>query len=151
MADAPDPSIVEAKRVYEERTRLQELIRRAAISRQIRLDRALVMRQWYEMGTETGQRARYNKLYSHLNRVASFLFAPGTVRFGVHLPPNTRTLWLPAAAVARDEFRQTWEDAQADAVMDLALEWSLVYGAIIPKVQKDPETGFRFGNIAPWN
>ena len=67
----------------DEKTRLAELIRRAEVSRELRRTRALTLRQWYQMGSESGSRARYNKLFSHLNRVAAFLFPPGTVRFGV--------------------------------------------------------------------
>lgn len=135
----------------DEKTRLAELIRRAEVSRDLRRTRALTLRQWYDMGSESGSRARYNKLFSHLNRVAAFLFAPGTVRFGVHLPPSVRDVWLSAASVARDEFRQVWEDTDADGVILLALEWSLVYGAQVMKLQADPATGFRLGLIQPWD
>lgn len=135
----------------DEKQRLMELVRRAAVSRDMRRQRCAILKQWYKMGSEEGGRATYNKLHAHLKRVRSFLFAPGTVRFGVYLPPAVRELWLSAASVARDEFRQTWDDANADSTVKLALEWSLVYGCVPMKLQADPHTGFRLGYIQPWD
>lgn len=137
--------------LIEDRTRLIEVIRVCEVSRTNRRQYADILRTWYEQGTSGTGRARYNKLFAHLNRVAAFLFAPGAVRFGVHLPPAVREAWLSAAAAARDEFRQTWTDADADTVAVLMLEWALVYGGTGCKIQADPNTGFRPGYIQPWD
>lgn len=135
----------------EERTRLAELIRRCEVSRETRLAYADILRLAYEYGSREGQRAKYNKIYAHLNRVSSFVFAPGNVRFGVHLPPSQREAWTSAAAVARDEFRQTWSDAGADTVLDMALEWALVLGGVGIKLMPDPGTHFRLCYVNPWD
>jgi len=130
---------------------LPELIRRCEVSRQQRRTTYEMLEAWYERGTAEGPRAKANKLRSHLDRVASYIFAPDTVRFGVHLPPAVRETWNSAASVARDEFRQVWHSSGTDLVVSALLEWALVYGATIAKVQADPHTGFRSGYIAPWD
>src|SRR5438093_232892 len=112
-----------------EASRLQELVRRCEVSRQQRRVICELLRQAYERGTDSGPRARYNKLQSHLDRVGSYLFAPGTIRFGVHLRVALRKLWLPAGEVARDEFRNVWEDSGADLIASQLIEWALVYGS----------------------
>jgi len=81
--------------------------------------------------------------------VSSFIFSPGTARFGVHLPPNVRETWLQPAVVARDEFRQTWNDAKADTILKNGLIWSLVYGATVAKVQHNPYSQFQLGYVNP--
>lgn len=100
-------------------------------------------RTWYDTGgTDGSQRSPYSMIRSHLDRVGSYLFAPGTMRLGVHLPPATRATWIEAAAVARDEFAAMWEDSGADATADMMIEWALVDGASVAKMRRDPDTGF---------
>lgn len=135
----------------EERSRLAELIRYCSVSRTVRQEQAGRWRDWYERGCSAGPAAVYNKLYSHLNRLASFLFSPGTVRFGVHLPPSVREMWVEPSMIARDEFRNVWEAEQCDLIVLLALEWSLVYGTTILKIQPTPDGAFRLGYVQPWD
>src|SRR5262245_25308021 len=134
-----------------EKELLQEALRLAGVSRDHRRAQALALKQWYDLGTPDGQAALYNKLRSHLDRLASFLWSPDAVRFAVHLPPASRALWLQAAGIARDEFRQAWADSGADLAVSLALEWALVYGSIPLKVQADPTQGFVVTAFDPWD
>jgi hypothetical protein len=132
-----------------EGVRVADLVRKCDASRQSRRVINETNRGWYERGVNEGPRARYNKLRPHLDRVASYLFSPETVRFGVHLPADSREEWLPAAATARDEFRERWHDAGAGLVCAGLIEWSLVDGCRIAKVQYDAEEGFSIGHINP--
>jgi hypothetical protein len=142
MSRLPDP---------EDVTRLLELVRRCETSRATRQTRCETLRRWYENGSPEGGNSRYNKLFSHINIVCSFLFSPGTVRFGAHLPPSVREQWLEPAAIARDEFREMWEESGSDTLLLSAIEWALVYGGTILKVQPDHPSGFRIGYVQPWD
>jgi hypothetical protein len=134
-----------------EGVRVSEEVRKCEVSRQQRRTVAEVMRLWKERGSQSGERARYNKIESHLDRVASYLYAPDTVRFGVHLPPAVREAWLPASEMARDEFRERWRDSKSDLAICMLIEWALVYNSTVAKVQHDPGPGFTTGYIQPWD
>jgi len=83
--------------------------------------------------------------------VRAFVFSIGNTRFGVHLPPTHRQEWMAAASQARDEFRQTWDDAQADILIDQCYEWALVYNCMVTKTQPHPDLGFCINYIFPWD
>jgi hypothetical protein len=137
-----------AARTQEE---LQAVARECEVSREKRRVDYTTLRAWYDFGTATGIPATNNKLRSHLDRLASYLWSPDMVRFGVHLPPAARPLWMSASGTARDEFRQTWANSGADAAVSLALEWSLVYGGLPLKIRPDPTRGFALDTIDPWD
>ena len=134
-----------------EAVRVSEQVRKCAVSRQQRRTNCDVLRQWYERGTDQGTRATVNKLKAHLDRVASYLYAPDSVRFGIHLPPAVRQPWLAASEMARDELRERWRDSGADLAVAMLLEWALVYASTVAKVDADPATGFRVNYIQPWD
>jgi hypothetical protein len=135
----------------EEATRVQEEVRKCEASRQQRRAIYTTLRMWRDKGTNTGPRAKVNKLAAHLDTVSSYLFAPDLVRFGVHLPPAVREQWLGPAEMARDEFRERWRDSGADLEICQLIDWALVFNSAVAKVQADPGTGFRVGYIQPWD
>src|SRR5262245_466555 len=105
MARKAAAAVAERERA-DEQEMLGDYIRHASASREARRSTCGNLRQWYESGTQDGYPARYNKLRSHLDKLASYLWSPDQVRFGVHLPPTSRQEWLAPATIARDEFRQ---------------------------------------------
>lgn len=131
-------------------SRVITLMDRCAASRETRRNRADRWRGWYEFGTNGSEDSLYNKMHSHISKVGSFVFSPGTVRFEVRLPPAVRKPWWKAAAIARDEFSQFWSESGADINLAMAIEWSLVYGSTIIKVQPH-EGSFSTGLIMPWD
>jgi hypothetical protein len=129
----------------------KSLLEHCEVSRDKRRAEATTLKAWYDFGSETNVPAQHNKLRSHLARLASFCWSPDSVRFGIHLPPATRTPWLAAASLARDEFRQTWTLSGADRTVSLAFEWALVYGGHPMKVRTDPLQGFAIDAVDPWD
>jgi hypothetical protein len=134
-----------------EAQRVHDLVQNCEGSRESRRIAADAYRQWEERGADQGPNARYNKVYPHLDRVASYLYDPAGIRFGIHLPADVRERWLPAAAVARDEFREIWHDSGAGLVCLDLIDGALVYGSTVAKVQRDPDGGFSLGYIDPWD
>ena len=135
----------------EEATRVAQEVRKCEVSRSQRRAIYTQLRTWKDKGRNNGPHAAYNKLSAHLDRVASYLYAPDSVRFGVHLPPAVREQWLAPAEMARDEFRERWRDSGADLVICMLIDWALTLGCTIAKVQHDPSAGFRTGYIHPYD
>src|SRR6516165_559544 len=131
--------------------RCREILRRCEVSREQRRTQARGLRTWYEHGTSSGMEARTNKLYSHLDRLGSYLWAAEGVRFGIHVPPAARAEWLAAGQGARDEFRDVWDTNGSNAVIDFGMEWAMVYGATVIKVSDHPSHKFVLGYIDPWD
>lgn len=131
-------------------TRLQQVLKYCAVSREARRSWCANKAMVYEQGTADGSDARYKKIRAHLDRVASYLYAPGTARFGVHLPPAQRAPWLSSVDMVRSEYTTTWRESGADIKFVSLLEWALVYGATIGKAQRHG-SGFKIGYVQPWD
>src|SRR5262245_51034897 len=74
--------------------RVHDLIEKCAASRSQRKSRYATLRQWYLRGSNGNEPARYDKLLSFVELLASHLYAPDTTRFYVKMPPATRAPWL---------------------------------------------------------
>lgn len=61
----------------------QELIDECCASREQRRSQLKMWKSYYFTGTGEGQQARYNRCFSHVDRLASFLFSPADVRFSI--------------------------------------------------------------------
>ena len=48
----------------------------------------LELRDWFTHGTNTGDRARYNKLQPHIRQSTAYLIQSEGVRFAARLPPK---------------------------------------------------------------
>jgi hypothetical protein len=129
--------------------RVWEQLELCETSRERRRKDAMLWRRWYTLGS-ADTRAAVNRLRPHLDRLASFLYAPGTLRFSLSLPTAERGAWSEAALSAADELRLRWEESGADLMTASAVEWSLVWGTVVLKVQWSP-WGPRLGWINPWD
>src|SRR5262252_2912544 len=129
----------------------KDVLRNCEVSRESRRTDAGTFKQWYDLGSESGSPATNNKLRSHVHRLMSFCWSPDDVRFEVHLPPAARQPWIAAAALARDDFRQTWSLSGADREISRAFEWALVYGSMPIKIRGDAQRGFAVDAIDPYD
>lgn len=138
-------------RVEAVRDELRQLLVQLSANRERRRHDAARRRDIYLRGRETEGVARHNRLVAHLDRLVSYLYAPDTIRFTVHLPTQELPQWHRAAEIVADELRERWSLTGADSVIAMAVEWSLVYGAMGVKVQPHPESGFGLSLIPPWD
>lgn len=91
-------------------------------------------RRYFLYGTDSGHPARHNRLYSHLDLVASFLYSPDNARFALAPPEDAEDATVEqVAALGRwwnDEFRNSDLAYQyADALL-----WSTVYDSMLIKL-----------------
>lgn len=112
----------------------RNLERECGVSVDTRRQRNRTNRMWYLTGTDTGQRARYNKLLEHVQFSSSYLYAPDSVRFGVVLPPHYGDQWIPECDAAKEELHRLWHDSGTGLVFDSMVTWAHVYDSMIGKV-----------------
>ena len=124
-----------------------DLIRKCGASREARRAAYGTRRLWYLRGTDrSGPSARYNKLKSHLKTLTSYLYAPESARFTLHVPVQDRKEYLDHVGIARDAFVDVWRDSGADVSFEQYVTWALVYSASIVKILPDPA----FGAVPQW-
>jgi len=103
-------------------------------SRDDRLTRYAQNRRWYFHGVNEGDSpSRSNKIYSHLDTVASFLFASDTTRFNVKLTTLADKTDYERKEVFAERVNEKWNDSNADIVWSQGVLWSLVYDSTIIK------------------
>jgi hypothetical protein len=90
-----------------------ELARQCSADRPDRKPYHAELREWYTRGTNTGQRARYNKLQSHVRQSAAYLFQSESVRVEGKLPPRYGDQFNAQIDTYRDEVYRWFHDTRA--------------------------------------
>ena len=112
----------------------RNLVRQCEASRETRRARNGALKTWFLTGTEGGQPARYNKLAEHVQADTSYLYAPASVRFGVHLPSKYGDTWVEELEGAREEMQRLWHDSHAWLTFGLGVAWAHVWDTALFKV-----------------
>lgn len=119
----------------DERHKLyRNVIRQCEISRADRRARNRRLREWYLTGADDGTRPRYNLIKSYVRSSSSILYASGTTRFGVQLPPHWGDQWLEEESAARDELHRLWHDSNAPIIFGMGVTWAHVWDSAVYKV-----------------
>ena len=111
------------------------LIEKCMVSRDERRADYASLRSYYLFGNSPEEEpALYNKIFSHIDQLCSFLYSAETTRFNISL----------GAAVHEGEHRKIpaltqlmhdeWNNSNADQVFSMALTWSLVYNSAFVKL-----------------
>lgn len=106
---------------------IQDVLGKCSVSLSDRRSRYGDLRSWYLYGADYN-RARFNKIYSNIGTLASFLYAQESTRFAVGLGPTAPIDSLGQADAVADRLREVWHDSGADVVAASAVRWSLVFG-----------------------
>lgn len=138
----PDAKELLLKKVIEVKT-----VCRASSSR--RMQTAALQDQWIETGAATGQRALVNKLFAHVDRLASHLFSPSELRFVMDFEAHYPLTTLSQAEVASRVLTREWERKDIDILFGDGVNRSLWYGSMILK-QLWGNFGVEAQLIAPW-
>jgi hypothetical protein len=112
----------------------RNLIRTCEISRADRRARNQGLRQLYLTGAKDGSRPRYNAIKAYVRSSAALLYASGSTRFGVSLPPRYGDDFLDEEQAAREELRQVWHDSYAPLIFGLGVTWAHVWDTAVFKV-----------------
>jgi len=128
----------------------QRLTEQCLESRDERRSRYEGWRNYYLFGAESG-RARFNKLRSHIEDVASLLFASETVRFSASYGARAERgpAWM--LETAAEALLDVWHDDAMGLTFSEALPWSYVYGSIILAPRWRKGSGLQLYTISPAN
>jgi len=91
------------------------------------------MRQWIETGRPSGNKSLHNRLYSHNDRLQSYLFSPTNLRFSIDFENHYDKEWLLKAEMAARVLSREWERTNIDIMFSDGVKASLDYGAAIIK------------------
>lgn len=121
-----------------------EIIAECSAGLEDRIQRGALYRNLYLTGDENGQPATYNKTFSYIDNLASFLFMPVELRYNFKFHgggnPTQRTMGRSAAA----ETYEMMTDAGVYSAVSDCVEWSLVKGKTILKLNWED------GSFAPY-
>lgn len=120
---------------WDERCRTYRNVYRECIaSAETRRARNAQRKTWALSGTESGERARENKLMEFILYASSYLFSADSIKFGVVLPPKYGAQWIPECDAAKEELHRLWHDSDAGAMFDLMVTWANIYDTVVGKV-----------------
>ena len=93
------------------------------------------LRSYYLFGAGIDQPpAHYNKIYPHIDQLASFMYSAETTRFSIKIgasePPSQHKM-IPVLMRALNDY---WLNSNADAVFSNCLNWALCYNSTFLKL-----------------
>lgn len=106
----------------------RELIEQCEVSRQDRISSLGTWRSYYWRGTDFGEGAKYNKIFSHIDRLASFLFSADDVRFSISYDTVLGEPYHERAAAASRVLNRDYHRGGCDLDFADAVHWSLIEG-----------------------
>jgi hypothetical protein len=121
----------------------RELIDQCAVSRPDRISQLSTWRALYYRGTDAGDPARYNKIFSHIDRLASFLFSADDVRFSI-THDSLGEPWQERMLAASRVLNRDYHRAGCDLDFADAVHWALVEGKTFLK------TVWGHDGLEPW-
>jgi len=111
----------------------KDLIGECFASREARTDLNRLWMAYFYAGTSDGAQAVYNRTYSHIDRLSSFLFSPTDVRYALEgdlsLKAEDHDLLAAGARYLNREFHR----CNVDMALSTAVTWGLVKGAALVK------------------
>jgi hypothetical protein len=111
----------------------RELIEECRETAEQRRDTLKLWRSYYYTGTETGTVATYNRCYSHVDRLAAFLYSPTDVRYSVEVDEEeTEDLHAMCETAAR-KLNREFHTKNLDISFATAVNGALVDGCNILK------------------
>ncbi len=86
--------------------------------------------RYFLFGTATDAQVRYNRIESHIDLVASFLYAPDHAFYNIAAQRNASDILIKQAIALQDEFNDDFQDMGASDCFSEAIPWSCVYNTM---------------------
>jgi hypothetical protein len=110
----------------------RDLIEQCTHSQSSRAQDAAINLSYYEKGSATGE-SLYNRTGVHIDRTASYLYAPGEVRYSIAFDATDGDPWLSRAAVASKYLSREYRRSDADIRFSQGVKNALIKGCTILK------------------
>lgn len=88
---------------------------------------------YYEIGSDTEQASLYNRTGLHVDRLASYLYAPGEVRYSVGFDMTDGEPWIARARAASKYLSREYRRADADLLFFQGVSTGIIKGCSILK------------------
>ena len=112
----------------------KEVIDRCRASSSARAAKARSERQWIFTGSPDGNTSLLNKLYSHNERLSSYLFSPNDLRFSIDFTHHYGKDVLDKAEVAARALTREFERRDIDMQFSQGVRIALDHGVCLPKL-----------------
>ena len=88
---------------------------------------------YYEYGTTGTKPSLYNRTGVHIDRTASYLYAPGEIRYSIGFDATDGDPWLTRAQIAAKYLSREYRRADADVIFSQGVEVALIKNCAIMK------------------
>lgn len=123
----------------------RELIDQCMVSREARRMQSRQWRQLYYTGSLSGGASKYNRCFSHVDKLSSYIFSPADVRFNLEFEGDALENWTGKTPAALRYLNRKFNRNGCGEAFAAANEIGLVEGAGILKLTWGPG-----GRLAPW-
>jgi len=113
----------------------EELIEECFVSREERRDQIGQWKSYYFMGRTDGQQARYNRIYSHIDRLSSMLFSPVDVRFSIDYDAAEGEKIVDLGEAATRKLNREFHRCGIDMDFSQGVNSALVKGCMMLKIE----------------
>src|SRR5215472_1850752 len=108
-------------------------------------------RKYYMFGSDDYRQVRYNRLFSHLDLVSSFLYSADHAKYTLSAGHNAQAAAVAQALALQDEWNTEFRDSGLAYLYGTALTWALVYDSMFVKVGWNSERKRLFGKLVGAN
>jgi hypothetical protein len=91
-------------------------------------------RRYFMFGTNTFERCKYNRLFSHLDLVSAFLYSPDHATYSLAASLNAQDVIIAQAMTLADYWNQKFRESGIAYLYGLALLWALIYDTMLIKL-----------------
>src|ERR1700681_3874378 len=119
---------------------------------QSRDDRAQMYQRrerYFLFGTDSMDQVRYNRLESHIDLVAAFLYAPDHAFYNIAADRNADDAVVKQAIALQDEWNDDFQDDGLSDLVAEAIPWSLVYDTMIVKQGWNDARDAQYAELIP--
>ena len=124
-------------------------------SRHDRKARYDILRNWFLYGNAKAQQpVEYNKIFSHIDLLGSFLFSGETTTFTIAIPKTDEAIYpfeIEKAKLLTPRVNEMWHDSNTDVIFNDALTWALVFDTMIMKFVPKGKGQFASYAVRPYS
>jgi len=112
-----------------------DLIQKCEVTKQTRAADYAMLRSFYLFGSSPDEPpAQYNKIYSHIDQLSSFLYSAETTRFNISIGAAVNPMEHQKAPALTQALQDKWNESNADQVFSTAINWALCYNSTFIKL-----------------
>jgi hypothetical protein len=105
--------------------------------------------RYFLFGTDSRDQVRYNRLESHIDLVAAFLYAPDHAFYNIAADRNADDAVVKQAIALQDEWNDDFQDDGLSDLVAEAIPWSLVYDSMIVKQGWNDSKKTQYAKLIP--